>query len=55
VAKTAARRDGSDDGALWALFRAIGSRDDREVTRRLDASRDLAIRPIHIGATRDYA
>ncbi len=55
VAKTGAERDESDDGALLALFRAIASRDDREVARRLDASRDLAIRPIHIGASRDCA
>jgi ankyrin repeat protein len=55
VAKTGAQRDGADDGALLALFRAIASRDDREVARQLDESRDVAIRPIHIGATRDYA
>ena len=55
VAKTGAQRDGSDDGALLALFRAIASRDDREVARRLDESRDLAIRPIHIGASREDA
>ena len=55
VAGADAQRDGSDDAALLALFRAIASRDDREVARRLDASGDLATRPIHIGATRDYA
>jgi Ankyrin repeats (3 copies) len=55
VARTAAQRDGSDDGALLALFRAIASSDEGEVTRRLDESRDVAIRPIHTGATRDYA
>ena len=55
VAKTGPQRDGSDDGVLLALFRAIASRDNREVARRLDESRDVAIRPIHIGATRDYA
>jgi hypothetical protein len=38
-----------------ALFQAIASGDDREVTRRLDEWRDLAIRPIHTGATRDDA
>jgi ankyrin repeat protein len=37
------------------LFRAIASGDDRAIARRLDASHDLAICPIHIGATRDYA
>ena len=54
VAKAGTQRDGSDDAALLALFRAIASHDDREVARRLDESRDVAIRPIHIGATRDY-
>ena len=37
------------------MFRAIASRDDREVARRLDVSRDLAILPIHVGASRDCA
>jgi len=55
VESKGAQRAGSDDGALLALFRAIASRDDREVARRLDESRELAIRPIHIGASRDYA
>jgi ankyrin repeat protein len=55
VAKPDVRRDGSDDAALLTLFRAIASRDDREVARRLGASRDLAIRPIHAGASRDDA
>lgn len=55
VAKTAAHSDGSADGALLELFRAIASRNDREVATRLDASPELAVRPIHIGATREYA
>ena len=55
VTKTGAPRDGSDDGAILAMFRAIASRDDREVARRLDVSRDLAILPIHVGASRDCA
>jgi ankyrin repeat protein len=55
VAKTDAQRDGADDDALLALFRAIASRDDREVARRLDQSRNVAVRPIEIGATRDCA
>ena len=55
VAKVGAPRDASDDGALLALFRAIASRDDLEVARRLDESREVAVRPIHIGATRDYS
>lgn len=55
VAKTGTRRGGSDDGALLTLFRAIASPDDDEVARRLEASPDLAVCPIYIGATRDYA
>ena len=55
MANTSAQPDGSDDGALLALFRAIASRDDREVARRLEVSRDLALRPIRIGASREYA
>jgi Ankyrin repeats (many copies) len=55
VPKTAVQRDGSDDATLLALFRAIAARDDREVARRLDASHELAIRPIQIGASRDCA
>ena len=55
VAKMGTRRGGSDDGALLTLFRAIASPDDDEVARRLEASPDLAVCPIHIGATRDYA
>jgi ankyrin repeat protein len=38
-----------------ALFRAIASRDGREVAQRVEASPHLASRPIRIGATRDYA
>ena len=55
VAKPGAQRDGPDDGALLALFQAIASRDDREVSRRLDERRALAVRPIHTGATREDA
>lgn len=55
MAKTGLEGDGSDDVALLALFRAIAFRDDREVAKRLEASLDLAIRPIRIGASRDYA
>ena len=56
VAKMGTRRGGSDDGALLTLFRAIAfPEDDDEVARRLEASLDLAVCPIHIGATRDYA
>ena len=53
--RRARQRDGPDDGALLALFRAIASRDDLEIARRLDSSRDLAICPIRIGASRQDA
>ena len=52
MAKTGGPRDGPDDGALLALFGAIASRDTVEIARRLDASPDLARRPIEVGATR---
>jgi ankyrin repeat protein len=55
VAKIGRRRDGSDDGALLALFGAIASRDKLEIARRLHSSRDLASCPIHIGASREDA
>ena len=48
-------RGGPEDDALLALFRAIASRDDLEIARRLDSSRDLASRPIRIGASRQDA
>jgi Ankyrin repeats (3 copies) len=52
VAKTGGPRDAPDDGALLALFGAIASRDIDEIAQRLDASPDLASRPIEVGATR---
>jgi len=52
VAKTERRSNSSDDHALLALFGAIAARDQREVARRLDASPDLAVRPIQVGASR---
>jgi hypothetical protein len=55
VPKKGAQRDWSDAGALLALFRAIACRDDREVARLLNESPDFAVRPIQVGATRDYA
>jgi len=55
VAKTGARSEGPDDDALLAFFRAIAARDDLDIARRLGSSRDLAIRPIQIGATRQDA
>jgi hypothetical protein len=55
VAKTGRRRDGSDDGALLALFGGIASGDELEIERRLNSSRDLARCPIHVGASREDA
>ena len=55
VAKTVGRSDGSDDGALLALFRAIASRDRLEIARRLDLSLRLASQPIRMGASRQDA
>ena len=55
VAKTGGQRDGPDDGALLALFGAIASCDDVEIARRLESSRDLASRPIRVGASRQDA
>ena len=52
VATRAASQDGPDDGALLALFRAIASGDDIEVSRWLDRSPDLARSPIRSGASR---
>lgn len=52
MAKTVGRRAGRDDSALLALFRAIAARDDLEVARWLDSSRELATRPIQVGASR---
>src|SRR5205809_3961675 len=55
VARTVGRSDGSDDGALLALFRAIASRDRLEIARRLDLSLRLASQPIRMGASRQDA
>jgi hypothetical protein len=55
VAKTRRRRDGSDDGALLALFGAIASRDELEIAQQLESLPDLASCPIHIGASREDA
>jgi hypothetical protein len=49
------QRDEPDDDALFALFGAIASHDDLDIVRRLDSSRDLAICPIRIGASRQDA
>lgn len=53
VTTRGAQPDGSDNGALLALFQAIASRDDSDVRRRLEASRELAVRPIRVGASRN--
>jgi ankyrin repeat protein len=53
VAKTGRRRDAPDEDALLALFRAIASRDDPEIARRLESSPDLARCAIQIGASRE--
>ena len=55
MAKTVAPSDGSDDGALLALFRAIASDDRLEIARRLDVSLRLASRPIRVAASRQDA
>ena len=55
VTKTGRRLDGSDDGALLALFGAIASRDQLAIARRLRQAPGLASRPIRIGATRQDA
>lgn len=55
VARLAVQADESGDGALLALFRAIASGDDCDVAKGLETSLDLAVRPIRIGANRDYA
>jgi ankyrin repeat protein len=55
MTKTGERRDRPDDGVLLALFGAIASRDDVEIARQLDSSRDLASCPIRVGASRQDA
>ena len=45
-------QNGTEDGALLELFRAIASGDDLEVSRRLSSSSEQAIRPIGVGASR---
>ena len=53
--KAGGQNDGSDDSALIALFRAIASRDDVEIARRLDSSPGLASLPIRVAASRQDA
>jgi hypothetical protein len=55
VANIGGRRDAPDDSALLALFDVIASGDDLEIAHRLDSSRDLAVCPIHVGASRQDA
>jgi Ankyrin repeats (3 copies)/Ankyrin repeats (many copies) len=52
VTKASRPGDGFDDAALLAVFRAIASRDDPEVSHRLEATPALAFRPIGTGASR---
>jgi ankyrin repeat protein len=52
VARTGGARHAPDDGALLALFLEIASGDDVAIERLLNTSRDLASRPIRVGATR---
>jgi ankyrin repeat protein len=51
VASSDARGDG--DGPLLDLLHAIASRDHDAVARRLDASPNLAIRSVRVGASRN--
>ena len=44
--------DGSADGALLALFRAIAARDHSEIARRLESSPGLAAGAIRVAASR---
>src|SRR5215467_10527507 len=52
MTKTGRGPDEFDDGALRALFAAIASRDDVEVTRMLDQTPGFATHPLQAGATR---
>jgi ankyrin repeat protein len=52
VTKTKREPDEFDDGALRALFAAIAASDLVGVTRMLDHSPNLAVRPLRVGASR---
>src|SRR4051794_35281661 len=52
VARTGGRPDGTGDGQLLALFRAIAAGNVAEVAERLESSPGLATRPIEVGASR---
>ena len=52
MVKSGQRLAGVDDGILLALFAAIASDDDREITRQLDEAPTLATQPVRHGATR---
>jgi hypothetical protein len=52
VSTTVGRGSGSDDAAVFALFRAIASRDRLETSRLLDSTPGLASRPIRVAASR---
>lgn len=55
MAKTGGQSDGAADAALMGFFRAIASRDQVDVSRRLDSSPELARSTIRIGASRQEA
>jgi Ankyrin repeats (many copies) len=55
VTTTTRSGGGRDEAALLALFRSIAARDELDVASRLDASPDLASRPIRVAATREDA
>ena len=52
MAEAGGRLGGAEDDALLALFRAIDSRDEPEIARRLVSAPDLAHLPIRVGASR---
>jgi hypothetical protein len=52
VAKTGRGLDESEDVALLALFAAMASDDLIEVSRMLDETPGLAVRPLTVGASR---
>ena len=52
MAQTGEVRSGGNDRSLLVLFRAIAADNRHDVSRRLESSPDLAVRPIQIGATR---
>jgi ankyrin repeat protein len=53
VTSRGGRGDVDDDGPLLELLRAIASRREDDVVRRLDSSPALATRPVRVGASRN--